>query len=97
MKKKVREIGIGALGSNLTENFKTDQGWLQTYGGQVHRQEEARYQGLMSVRHEETVSSRPKRGEIKDIRTLKAVRTSVSERALKYGGIQKRTSAHPLK
>ncbi|KAL6134167.1 hypothetical protein ACLB2K_066400 [Fragaria x ananassa] len=30
MKKKVKEIRIGALGSNLTENFKIDQGRQQT-------------------------------------------------------------------
>ncbi|KAL6129267.1 hypothetical protein ACLB2K_072620 [Fragaria x ananassa] len=48
MKKKVRQIGIGALGSNLTENCKTDQGWLETCSRRVHQQKKAQYQGLLS-------------------------------------------------
>ncbi|KAL6205218.1 hypothetical protein ACLB2K_022480 [Fragaria x ananassa] len=48
MKKKVRQTRIGALGNNLTENFKTDQGWLETCSRQVHQQGEAQYQGLLS-------------------------------------------------
>ncbi|KAL6199503.1 hypothetical protein ACLB2K_029287 [Fragaria x ananassa] len=48
MKKKVRQIKIRALGSNLIENFKTDQGQLETCSQRVHQQGEAQYQGLLS-------------------------------------------------
>ncbi|KAL6136532.1 hypothetical protein ACLB2K_061827 [Fragaria x ananassa] len=71
MKKKVKAIGIGALGSNLTENFKTDQGWLHTCSRRVHRQEEAQYQGLLSIRQEKRRRRRPEGGEIGDVRTLR--------------------------
>ncbi|KAL6213199.1 hypothetical protein ACLB2K_012646 [Fragaria x ananassa] len=83
MKKKVKEIEIGALGSNLTENFKTLKVSCKLVADESTGKRKLTIK-VLSVRQEETTSWTSEGGEIKDVRTLRVVRTFVSERLYIY-------------